>query len=214
MTNMNIYTSLLELDSELIEKAMKIPYDLKAYRTRKILVRVIPCTILVAAFATVLILWGEVIFDMEYKSFKDLCYVVVMLIPFIVTGVPHKLIDSTYYGTVKQIDIETTLDNSTPLTPVKCHLYWRNTIYLHIEKPNGKIVRKKAYSGMARLQQHIQTYHEGDSVFHLYGTPNVIVLPGAADSHVHCAVCGDSNDSDRSVCRSCGHSLIKMQRYT
>lgn len=214
MTNMNIYTSLLELDSELIEKAMKIPYDLKAFRTRKILTRVIPCTILAAAFAAVLILWGDVIFDMEYKSFKDLCYVVVMLIPFIVTGIPHKLIDSTYYGTVKKIEVVTTADSSNPMVPARENLYWKNTIYLHIEKPNGKLIRKKAYSGKARLQQFIQTYHEGDSVFHLYGTPNVIVLPGLADSHVHCAVCGDSNDSDRSVCRSCGHSLIKMQRYT
>ena len=85
----------------------------------------------------------------------------------------------------------------------------KNTIYLSIEQPDGKLIYKKAYSGKARLQQNINAYNEGDLVFHLYGTNTVVVLPDANDSSVHCSVCGSSNNIENDQCRDCGHSLIK-----
>jgi len=136
-------------------------------------------------------------------------YIIVMLIPFAITGVPHKLIDSTYYGTVKKVDIVTTTDNDSSVKPTREHLYLKNTIYLSIEQPDGKLIYKKAYSGKARLQQNINAYNEGNLVFHLYGTNTVVVLPDTNDRSVHCSVCGSSNDIENDQCRDCGHSLIK-----
>ena len=161
-------------------------------------------------FATILALWGNVIFNTDNKVFQTSCYIVVMLIPFAITGVPHKLIDSTYYGTVKKVDIVTTMDNDSSVKPTREHLFLKNTIYLSIEQPNDKLIYKKAYSGKANLQQNINEYNEGDFVFHLYGTKTVVVLPNANDTSVHCSVCGSSNNIADDKCRDCGHSLIKQ----
>ena len=188
---------------------MTLPKDLQIYCRNRILKRVIPCIILIFVFATILALWGSVIFNTDNKAFQTSCYIIVMLIPFAITGVPHKLIDSTYYGTVKKVDIVTTTDNDSSVKPTREHLYLKNTIYLSIEQPDGKLIYKKAYSGKARLQQNINAYNEGDLVFHLYGTNTVVVLPDANDSSVHCSVCGSSNNIENDQCRDCGHSLIK-----
>ncbi len=188
---------------------MTLPKDLQTYYRNRILKRVIPCIILISVFATILILWGNVIFNTDNKAFQTSCYFVVMLIPFAITGVPHKLIDSTYYGTVKKVDIVTTTDNDSSVKPTREHLYLKNTIYLSIERPDGKLIYKKAYSGKARLQQNINTYNEGDLVFHLYGTNTVVALSESKDTIIHCAVCGSSNNIADDKCRDCNHSLIK-----
>ena len=188
---------------------MTLPKDLQKYCRKRIWKRVVPCIILIFAFVTVLILWGNVIFDTDNKAVQISCYIVVMLSPFVITGVPHKLIDSTYHGRIKKVDIVTTTDNDSSVKPTRERLYLKNTIYLTIERPNGKLIYKKAYSGKARLQQNINAYNEGNLVFHLYGTNTVVVLPDTNDRSVHCSVCGSSNDIENDQCRDCGHSLIK-----
>ena len=188
---------------------MTLPKDLQKYCRKRILKRAIPCMILISIFATILALCGNIIFGTDNKAFQTSCYIVIMLIPFVITGVPHKLIDSTYYGTVKKVDIVTTMDNDSAVKPTREHLYLKNTIYLSVEQPDGKLIYKKAYSEKARLQQNINAYNEGDRVFHLYGTNHVVVLPDANDSSVHCSVCGSSNYIADDKCRDCGHSLIK-----
>ena len=107
---------------------MTLPKDLQIYCRNRILKRVIPCIILISVFATILTLWGSVIFNTDNKAFQTSCYVVVMLIPFVITGVPHKLIDSTYYGTVKKVDIVTTTDNDSSVKPTREHLYGTNHV--------------------------------------------------------------------------------------
>ena len=108
---------------------MTLPKDLQIHCRNRILKRVIPCIILISVFATILALWGNVIFTIDNKAFQTSCYIIVMLIPFAITGVPHKLIDSTYYGTVKKVDIVTTTDNDSSVKPTREHLYLKNTIY-------------------------------------------------------------------------------------
>ncbi len=189
---------------------MTLPKDLRKYCRRKILTRIIPCAILVCIFATILMLWGKSIFNTDNKEFQVSCYILVMLIPFVLTGVPHKLIDRTYYGTVKKVDIVTTTDNKSSVKPTRENLYTKNTIYLIIQQPSGKTIYKKVYRGKASFQQNINTYHEGDSVFHLYGTNAVVVLPDTTKATVHCVVCGSSNNIENDKCQDCGHSLIKI----
>ena len=188
---------------------MNLPKDLQIYCRNRILKRVIPCIILICVFATILALWGNVIFNTDNKAFQVSCYIVIMLIPFVITGVPHKLIDTTYYGTVKKVDVVTTTDNDSSVKPTRENLYLKNTIYLSIERPDGKLIYKKAYSGKARLQQNINAYNEGDLVFHLYGTDTVVVLPKSNSDTIHCAVCGSLNNIVDNECRGCKHSLIK-----
>ena len=188
---------------------MRLPKDLSAYCKKRILIRLISCIALLCGFSAILILWGDILINTDILEFKISCYIVIMLIPFAMTGVPSKLIDTTYYGRITKVDIVTTTDNDCSFKPTREHLYLKNTIYLHIEKNNGKIAYKKVYSGKARLQQNLNTYQVGDTVFHLYGTKYVIVLPQATDTTVNCPVCGSSNSIEDTMCRQCNHSLIK-----
>lgn len=188
---------------------MTLPKDLSSYRTKRILKGVIPFAISEAVLITALILWGDTIFTTDHKAVIISCSILVLLIPFAITGVPFKLIDSTYCGTVKKVDVVTTTDNQSSVKPSLEQSYLKNTIYLTVEKPDGKCICKKVYSGKASLQQNINTYREGDKVFHLYGTNTVIRLPDASDTTVSCTVCASSNETQKDLCRHCGHSLIK-----
>ena len=189
---------------------MTLPKDLKAYGRKKILQRVLPCALMFVSFGLILLEWGTVIFATRNKIFLISCYVVVMILPFVLTGVPHKLIDKTYYGTVTKVDVITALSCKS-VVKVGGDMMWytKNTIFLTVLLENGKTKRVKVYEGQTKLGQHLNTYKEGDKVFHLYGTNVTIVLPGSADISVQCTVCGTSNNINDDKCRDCGHSLVK-----
>ncbi len=188
---------------------MTVPRDLKSYCVKKILIRVILCVLLLAAFLTVILLWGDLIFNTDREGFKSSCYIGILLLPFIITGVPYKLIDSTWYGTVKRVDVKTTADNASSVKPSLEHLYLKNTVYLLVEKPNGKTIYKKACSGHFRHHGLLDVYREGDTVFHLYGTNNVIILPKPTDTTVRCPVCATPNPIENDTCFSCHRSLVR-----
>ena len=119
---------------------MMVPNDLKTYCKKKILSRVIPCLVLMLLFAIVLILWGSVIFDVDRDALRISLYAIVMILPILLTGVPFLFFDRTYYGRVKRVRVETTVDNESSVKPTLEHLYWKNTIHLEMELPNGKTV--------------------------------------------------------------------------
>ncbi len=189
---------------------MKLSKDLKRYVTNCILKRIIPFVILTVALIVVLVLWGNVIFKTDNKVFQCSCYVLTMLLPFAVTGVPFKLIDKTYFGKVIKVDVVTALDSKSAVK-VGGDMMWynKNTIFLTVLLDNGKQIKTKVYEGEAKLEQYINTYKEGDRVFHLYGTKTTIVFPKESETHVQCSVCGASNDTSEKICRICSHTLIK-----
>ncbi|MBE6699289.1 MAG: zinc ribbon domain-containing protein [Ruminococcaceae bacterium] len=189
--------------------ALQIPKDLRAFAIKTALKRIIPCALLFIGFAVVLIFWGDVILPIDKDVVKVIVYTMVMLVPFALTGVPFKLIDKTYSGTVQKVEITTTADNAYHGQPTRENLYPKNTVFLHVVQENGVVIRKKAYERNAKLPQNLDAYKVGDSVFHLYGSMQTIVLPRASDEFVQCSVCGIKNDKNENVCESCGHSLIK-----
>lgn len=189
---------------------MNLPKDLKAYCKKRVLRRVLPCILMFVAFGLILLEWGTVIFATQNKIYMISCYVVVMILPFVLTGIPHKLIDKTYYGTVTKVDVVTALScNSVVKVGGDMMWYTKNTIFLTLLLENGKSMRTKVYEGKTKLGQHLNSYNEGDKVFHLYGTNVTIVLPDSADTSVQCSVCGTSNNINDDKCRDCGHSLVK-----
>lgn len=187
----------------------KISTELKKHTRNTVLKRIVPCVILLIAFIVLLLLFGSTICNTDNKVFQVSFYVVVMLVPFVVTGVPFKLIDKTYEGIVESVNIKTTVDSGSSVKPSREQLYKKNTIYLTVKLPNGKVCTKKVYEGKADLNQHLETYKKGDRVFHLYGSKYTVVLPKANDIEVQCAICGERNKIEDDICRSCNNSLYK-----
>lgn len=190
-------------------KTIQLPKDLKAFAIKTALKRIIPCALLLIGFAVVLVFWGDMILPIDKDVVKVIVYTMVMLVPFALTGVPFKIIDKTYSGIVQKVEISTTVDNLYHERPTRESLYLKNTVFLHVKQENGTVVRRKASEKNARISQDAEAYKVGDSVFHLYGSMQTIVLPRASDEFVQCPVCGMKNDKNENVCESCGHSLIK-----
>ena len=183
--------------------------DFKKHIRKNILKRVISFVLLEILLGMILLFFGNTLFRTEVKVFQYSCYLLVVLVPFAITGVPFKLIDRSYCGRVEKVEIKTTYDNKTPLKPTLENTYTKNTIYLSIRCSDGNLIRKKAYEGPAKLQQHLDTYQVGDFVFHLYGSKYTVVLPNKKQSHVQCLICGCANDKTEDTCRNCGGLLLK-----
>ena len=189
-------------------KTIQLPKDLKAFAMKTALKRLIPCILMLTVFAVALIFWGDIILPIDKESVKVIVYTMVMLVPFAVTGVPFKLFDKTYSGIVEKVEIATTVDNLYHERPARAYLYLKNTVFLHVKQENGTVVRRKASETNARMSQNIESYKVGDSVFHLYGSEQTVVLPKPSDKMVQCPVCGTNNDKTHEKCDSCGHSLV------
>ncbi len=189
-------------------KKLQLPKDLKQFAIKTALKRVIPCVLMLIGFAAVLMLWGDVILPIEKDIVKVIVYTMVMLVPFALTGVPFKLIDKTYSGIVEKVEITTTVDNLYHERPTRESLYLKNTVFLHVKQENGTVVRRKASEKNARMSQNSEAYKVGDTVFHLYGSTQTIVLPKDTDKFVQCVICGDANAKDECHCKACGHTLV------
>ena len=189
-------------------KKTKLPKDLTLFSIKTALKRVVPCVLMLIAFAVALIFWGDVILPIQKEPVKTILYVVVMLIPFAATGVPYKILDRTYSGTVQKVEITTTLDNLYHGRPSRESLYYKNTVYLHVMQEDGVVIRQKVSEKDARAAQNLEAYKVGDKVFHLYGSPQTIVLPEEKDALVQCAICGEANYKNECHCKLCNHTLV------
>ncbi len=192
-----------------MEKSFILPKDLRSFSIKQALKRIIPCLFLIILFGSVLIIWGERIFNNTNDVFRASGYLLIMMIPFALTGVPFKLFDRTYFGVVTDVSLITTIDNESSAWPTIEGAYRKNTIYLTVELPDGRLIRKKALEARVGSLQPIEHYQKNDCVFHLYGSRYTVILPKSQNTRLICAVCGTTNSTDDNVCRTCGHTLIK-----
>ena len=194
-----------------------------------IIIRVTSCCILFALFLFAIIMWGERIFPMpQYtpKSFVAVqigCYVIFMTLPFLITGVPVKLIDSSWSGVVSNVDVEDSIGTfyrafGRPGT------YDRQDLILTIKKDNGKVITRSAVSVGERyklkvsdrppiptpgkITDHLNDYKIGDRVYKYYGFKYLYVVPSDEDDKKRCIVCGLNNDKHRDKCLNCYCDLI------
>ena len=186
--------------------SQKLPQDLQKYIRSRILKRLSVLIILIAAIGTLLFFLGDRIFDFENTGLKILCYAVTLLIPFWLSGVPAKLIDSTWSGKIVDINTELTTGSESSVKPSQETLYTQRNVYLTVVTPDGRTVRRRVYSGRDDTSS---LWHIGDTVFHLYGTDQTVVIPRGAAASVSCPVCGRSCDVNDVRCTGCDHTLIK-----
>ena len=198
-------------------KPLKLPRDLRIFVTKAVLKRVVPCLLLLVTFSVALIFWGDVILPIEKEIVKVIVYTMVMLVPFVVTGVPHKMIDSTWVGEVLETKI---VEENSFTNEVRPRMYGSVNVILNVKMPNGKTKEIKLqgstfakhvnllFAASGNANQTEDFYSVGNTVFHLYSSSQYIVLPKAADKTVQCPICGIKNDKTHEKCDSCGHSLI------
>ena len=135
-----------------------------------------------------------------------------MLLPFVISGIPKKLIDRTYCGVIE--DVEVTTSNDVDMSWGKRgRVCYKNVVYLKIKTDDGGVIYKKVHSAISNKINdiQIQKYKVGERVFHLYGTPHTIIISKKSNEAIECAVCGSLNSHEHVKCRYCGHTLLSMK---
>ena len=197
---------------------LKLPYDLKKYTVFTVLKRVIPCIVLLALISVLLCFFGERIFPADNIAFRGMLYAFALALPFVITGVPLKLFDSSWQGKITAVDIKDRWGFTNEAIP---RVYGKINVNLTVEKSNGDItfveINERTYTKFLhyrvsenRKNEHfLDKYKVGDRIFHLYGTKHVVILKDGNEGPVICAVCRRENDIQNDTCCDCGHTIVK-----
>ncbi len=144
----------------------------------------------------------------------------IFVLPFWITEVPFKLLDKSWCGTVKAVDIKEQIGTYTALN-LRSYPYTKHSIILTVETENGETIKVKAKEyGIRRgrrdfavlsekdIQQHMNDYREGDTVYHFYGLTELFVIRKKPSTNVNCVICGSQNPIESCKCYHCGHTLL------
>lgn len=197
----------------------KIPDDVRDYIRKKTAKRIFLLILLEAVMLVLIVFVGERVFGFFEEFSRLLIYIILMLIPFFVTGVPFKMIDKAWEGEVIAVDIET---GYTTTKEAKGRLVGENRVWLTIKKSDGTVFNERVKSYCFRAsaanvpssikpEHFLNKYKVGSRVYHVKGLSNLVVLEPNKQSTITCAVCGQENDCERKKCWSCGHTLIKFK---
>lgn len=197
-----------------------LPVALKKKRNRDIFARVILCVLLLALLIVVIVLWGEKVFPFPRSAPRRVAYAILMLIPFAVTGVPHRLIDRSFSGTVLAVNVKEGTGSyrmGSSIWP-----YTKHDLVLTVQRDIGKTIKYTALSvgiknhpsspvpNIAKIEYQTDNFSVGDRVHKYYGFRHLFVEPKTEVDRKYCIVCGTKNDNDQSFCWSCHSELISF----
>ena len=196
---------------------MQLPMEISAYLKRQRLKRIIPCAVMEAVILSILIFWGDTIVPTDVLPFRLSIYLLALILPLILTGVPFKL-PKPWSGEILNVHIRDGMGFSTDADINRPH--GTLTFELTIQRNDGKIITKEIPAGtyMVMWSERVQNtnpdhfvnrYQAGDRVLQLTPTSPVIVLPKEDSTHCQCAVCGRLNVIEDEFCDECRHALVK-----
>jgi hypothetical protein len=189
-----------------------LPEDIRKTVTLSVAKRVIPCAVLEFIMLWYVIFFGEMSFKMVGTEVRMLIYITLILLPFIVTGVPLKLIDRSWKGEIIGINVKMGLVRSVNGKGVRDGSY----LSLQIKRDDGKIVDHTVsvfslgytmQSSRAKSEFAEDDYAVGDKVYHYYGIKRLLIIH--KDNSRECVICGSNNPDKNDRCFYCGHSIIK-----
>lgn len=188
----------------------QLPADLRGVARRAVLRRVIPCVLLEAGLVVLMLLVGDDLFGdtpMPAAVIYGL-YTLLLVVPPLVTGVPLKMRDKTWCGTVKEVK---TADGVAFEYAVARGGKRYDTLVttMTVRTPDGETLQRTVTHAGRHAQLKSEGYRVGDRVFHLYGSPYTVVIPEKQSDICRCAVCGGTNLFEESHCHDCGHTLVR-----
>ena len=142
----------------------------------------------------------------ESRNMGNLSFSLVILyvIPFLISGIPLKLIDSDWYGEI--ILIEVVKPKRWDIDSFKKNEFALNAL---IKTQTGKLKSFRIIDeGEIFYGNRENVYKVGDKVLHIYGT-NFITPVRKLDKHkpIVCVECGTKNEYGTKICRACGSSM-------
>ena len=203
----------------------ELPDSLKKRRLRKIFLRVLSCLVLFAFALVSIILWGETIFPFPTQnasSLRYLCYGLFLLLPFLITGVPLKLIDKSFSGTIRKAEIKDKINYGSGGSMKRTGSYLQSDLILTVETDDGKVIKYTRLSFGTPLHSystgnyhtgnadhHKHEFREGERIYKYYGFPYPYIAHPTLPDDKYCIVCGQKNENKEDFCFSCGAELVE-----
>ena len=189
---------------------IKLPYDIKEYIKKKMILRVSACVILLLAVVTILVCWGEMLFGGFGKYNMIGIYALLVLFPFAVTGMPIYLFDRNWKGVISNVEVKT-INSFRHGSNVMIKKF---QLEVTIDREDGKrIVRTfeevDPFSIPKDWSESSTDYREGSEIYHIVGLKHPLVVHKEYSELTKCVICGLRNPSGNERCDGCGHSLIE-----
>ncbi len=199
-----------------------LPYSLKRKRRNLILCRIALCVVLFSVFLFVILACGDKLFSVpeKYEVTRSLIYLLVLLLPFVITGVPIKLIDRSWSGTVAAVDVKESV-GAYKRSLGRYGIYTKHDLVLRITKDDGHEIEYTAlslgvkykpsqeFSEVGKIEYHTSEYRVGDRVHKYYGFKYLYISNRNDQDGKHCIVCGSNNNIEHKKCWSCNSELVK-----
>ena len=203
----------------------QLPTSLKRKRILNIVIRSTICLLLLVIFITVIIVWGNRLFPdtldhrAGYTSLKIMFYMIVLCVPFLITGIPFKLIDTSWSGTITAVKIRESL--GTTSNPRYVYVYPKEDLILTIRRDDGKEIKQTVLSLAEKFEPgqdgtpngkvfyHTHKYNLGDRVYKYYGFKHLYLIPTDYQNSKICICCGSQNKIEAKSCWYCNSELMK-----
>ncbi len=201
-----------------------IPYSITYYVKKCLIRKIVTVVLLTAALAVLFSLYGREIFgESASPALIAVLSVALSLVPFLVSGLPKRLLDRSLEGEVVEITSKLshkgTGRGGRRITDAPRGLYGRGGVYVQyarirsyylvVKTENGK--RRRVPIGSVSVMQHnpfASLYHIGDRVGHVAGTEGVYVIHGQNNSFRHCIICDTHGSTDDTECNCCGMPYV------
>ena len=203
---------------------IKVPGDIKLYVFKKRLKRILLTLVLILLALIIIEYYGDSIPKEEISKAILLRLVPIVLILYF-TGVPLKMIDSSWIGEITDIKTNRYVKKSRHYTAVVGADSMLNSfvfIYvltLTIRLEDGREIVWRVYSNKSPYgydeNVFYSSYAVGMRVLHISGTeflqilknPQTENLPDGDIDELGCVICGESNPKGSEKCHKCKHSL-------
>lgn len=194
-----------------MKRFVSIPDDVRKYALKK---RIIKRSIRVLIFLALMAfaIWqvfvvGDKTFERVELLGRIIGKTVILVAPFIITGIPWKLRDRSFIGIVKTPIVKTFWGH---LGNTKEHNKDFNSLYLVIDTPfSDKDMKKKISTAESKYLQHLDVYREGDVIYRLDGANYAFRFPTDEDGRRVCVICGLQGHEGWKSCRVCGYNYIE-----
>lgn len=183
-------------------KKIIVPKDLRKKAAIGVLWRLIKLAIALAV--------TFVFIDMVYHSLSETdvgnvsgTIFVVIIIPFIICGVPMKLIERDWYGEI--IGFET--KNNEKQTFDKRDNIDGYELHALVREPNGILHTCRIYDDGHNHYDQEKVYRVGEKVVHVYGMKYLMPVRENSEQSTACVYCGFKAPVGTKVCGECGCSM-------
>lgn len=201
-----------------------LPDDLKSYRAKRIIKISLPFIALLSLGVTACLSLSYKIPSLEHAtpSKVKIVYAVLLILPFVITGFPKKLIDKSWCGEI--IGVDTKIYNTLYSLNNSC-TYTKASIVLTVKLSDKKTKevevfatptpRENSFYSAAnwkpdgKVEYQESKHNVGDKVYHLYLFDHLLI-ESKKDQTVTCVVCGAVSPKASKKCAICDHSILRL----